>query len=131
MSVFGAFLVRIQSVCEKNGPEKLRTRTLLFATIDSVLSFNIYITSLCFKKIQKLDALPRITNYMNFYKKQTLLKNFFTSKSNYFPLNRMSNSRGLSTRINHLLKHLLRNPRRLKRMLHLKIHSGKRLNVFY
>ena len=39
---------------------------------------------------------------MTFDKKTNIFGTFFTSKSNYFSLNRMLNSRGLSTEINHL-----------------------------
>ena len=76
--------------------------TLLGATIDSALLFDIYATSQCFKIIQKLDVFYRITNYMTFDKKTNIFGTFFTSKSNYFSLNRMLNGRGLSTKINHL-----------------------------
>ena len=51
--------------------------TLLGATIDSALLFDIYATSQCFKTIQKLDAFSRITNYMTFDKKTNIFGNIF------------------------------------------------------
>ena len=51
--------------------------TLLGATIDSALLFDIYATSQCFKIIQKLDVFYRITNYMTFDKKTNIFGNIF------------------------------------------------------
>ena len=51
--------------------------TLLGATIDSALLFDIYATSQCFKIIQKLDVFYRITNYMTFDKKANIFGNIF------------------------------------------------------
>ena len=53
-----------ESTIESSNSEKL-----LGVTIDSKLSFDDHITNLCRKTSQKLHALSRVANYLNFDKK--------------------------------------------------------------
>ena len=46
----------------------------------------IIITSLCKKSSQKLHALARIAQYMDFEKRRSLMKVFVISQFNYCPL---------------------------------------------
>ena len=59
---------------------------LLRISIDTTLSFEHHITSLCKKASQKLHALARIADYMDFKKRRSLMKAFVISQSNYCPL---------------------------------------------
>ena len=66
---------------------------LLGITIDSKLSFDDHVTSLCKKTSQKLHALTRVAQYMDIPKA-------FNSQFGYCPLVWMSHSRKLNNRIN-------------------------------
>ena len=56
-------------------------------SIDTTLSFEQHhITSLCKKASQKLHALARITHYMDFEKRRSLMKAFVIHQFNYCPL---------------------------------------------
>ena len=59
---------------------------LLRITIDSELTFNKHITSLCSKANQKRRALARITKYMTIDKRKILLNSFVTAQFNYCTL---------------------------------------------
>ena len=66
---------------ENNISEKL-----LGVTIDSDLKFDIHVNNLCKKATQKLNALARISGYMDSSKKRTTMKVFITSHFSYCPL---------------------------------------------
>ena len=55
-------------------------------SIDTTLSFEHHITSLCKKASQKLHALARIAHYTDFEKRRSLMKAFVISQFNYCPL---------------------------------------------
>ena len=59
---------------------------LLGISIDTTLSFEHHITSLCKKASQKLHVHARIAHYMDFKKRRSLMKAFVISRSNYCPL---------------------------------------------
>ena len=59
---------------------------LLGVKIDSNLSFEYHVTSLCRKTSQKLNALARKSHYMDFNKHRNLMKAFVTSKFSYCAL---------------------------------------------
>ena len=82
--------------------ENKKEQKLLGVKFDSSLSFKGRITSLCKKASQKLNALARIVNYMDFPKRKVLMKAFITSQFSYCPLIRMFHSRTLSNRINNI-----------------------------
>ena len=59
---------------------------MLGIKLDSKLNFNSHINDICQKPGQKLNAISRITPYMNFAKRRLLVNAFFYSQSNYFQL---------------------------------------------
>ena len=65
--------------------ESSKKEKLLVISIDTTLSFEHHITSLCKKASQKLHALARIAHYMDFEKRKSLLKAFIISQFNYCP----------------------------------------------
>ena len=77
-------------------------------SIDTTLSFEHHITSLCKKASQKLHALARIAHYMDFEKRRSLMKAFVISQFNYCPLIWMFHNRALNNRINKIHERALR-----------------------
>ena len=63
-----------------------REEKLLGVKIDSKLSFENHVSSLCKKASQKLHALARVVNFMDLAKRKSLMKAFITSQFNYCPL---------------------------------------------
>ena len=61
-------------------------QVLLGITIDSNLTFENHINSICKKTSQKLNALTRIAPDMNIEKQITIMKSFVTSQFSYCPL---------------------------------------------
>ena len=76
-----------------------REEKLLGVKIDSKLSFENHVSSLCKKASQKLHALARVVNFMDLAKRKSLMKAFITSQFNYCPLIWMFHSRQLNNRI--------------------------------
>ena len=81
---------------------------LLGIKIDTKLSLENHVSSLCKKASQKLHALARIVNYMDLSKRKSLMKAFVTSQFNYCPLIWMFHSRELNNRINRIHERALR-----------------------
>ena len=77
-------------------------------SIDTRLSFEHHITSLCKKASQKLHALARIAHYVDFEKRRSLMKAFVISQFNYCPLIWMFHNRTLNNRINKIHERGLR-----------------------
>ena len=75
---------------------------LLGVHIDSKLSFNDHVTSLCVKAGRKLTALTRITNLLSIEKRKILINSFVDSQFNYGKLIWMFHSRKLNSKINRL-----------------------------
>ena len=84
------------------------SQVLLGITIDSKLSFNEHINNLCKKASSKLNALARISNYMDFPKRRVIMKSFITSQFSYCPLIWMFHSRALNRKINSIHERALR-----------------------
>ena len=92
--------------------ESSKKEKLLGITIDTRLSFQHHITSLCKKASQKLHALARIAHYTHaltriahytdFEKRRSLMKAFVISQFNYCPLIWMFHNRALNNRINRI-----------------------------
>ena len=76
--------------------------------IDSELSFDQHISSICSKASKKLYALGRIASFMSFNKRRTLMKAFIESQFNYFPLIWMFHSRTMNNKINRIHERALR-----------------------
>ena len=81
---------------------------LLGITIDSKLSFDDHVTSLCKKACQKLHALARVAQYMDIPKRRAIMKAFINSQFGYCPLVWMWHSRKLNNRINKIHERALR-----------------------
>ena len=82
--------------------------TLLGILIDSELSFDQHISSICSKASKKLHALGRIASFMSFNKRRTLMKAFIESQFNYCPLIWMFQSRTMNNKINRIHERALR-----------------------
>ena len=76
--------------------------------INTKLSFENYVFSLCKKASQKLYALARVVNFMDLGKRKSLMKAFITPQFNYCPLIWMFHSRQLNNRINKIQERALR-----------------------
>ena len=83
-------------------------KTLLGILIDSELSFDQHVSSICSKASKKLLALGRIATFMSFKKRRTLLKAFTESQFNYCPLIWMFHSRITNRKINRIHERALK-----------------------
>ena len=91
--------------------KKVKTNTketLLGILIDSELSFDQHISSICSKASKKLHALGRIASFMSFNKRRTLMKAFIESQFNYCPLIWMFHSRTMNGKIDRIHERALR-----------------------
>ena len=61
-------------------------QVLLGITIDSNITFENHISSICKKACQKLNARARINSNMNIQKQRTIMKCFVTALFGYFSL---------------------------------------------
>ena len=73
--------VKIEEFDVKNSREE----KLLGVKIDSKLSFENHVSSLCKKATQKLHALARVVSFMDLENRKSLRKAFITSQFNYCP----------------------------------------------
>ena len=81
---------------------------LLGIVIDSNLIFEDHVSKICKKASQKLNALARVSSYMDIHKKKLLMKSFITSQFGYCPLIWMFHSRTLNNKINAIHERALR-----------------------
>ena len=81
---------------------------LLGITIDSQLTFEPHINQMCTKASQKLNAISRISQFMNFDQRKLIVNAFLNSQFSYCPLTWMSHSRSLNNKINCLHERCLR-----------------------
>ena len=88
--------------------ESSRCEKLLGVFIDSDLSFEYHINTLCRKSNQKLHALSRVAKYISQDKRRILFKSFVISQFSYCPLVWMCHSRGLNNKINKVHDRALR-----------------------
>ena len=82
--------------------------TLLGILIDSELSFDQHISSICSKARKKLHALGRIATLVSFNKHRTLMKAFIQSQFNYCPLIWMFHSKTMNNKMNRIHERALR-----------------------
>ena len=80
----------------------------LGVTIDSNLSFEKHINNLCKKASQELNALARISGYINLQKRRVIMKSFIISQFGYCPLSWMFHSKRLHNKINSIHERALR-----------------------
>ena len=66
--------------------ENSREKKFLGVKIESNLSFEYHVSSLCKKTSQKLHALERVVNFMGLARRKNLMKAFITTQVNYYPL---------------------------------------------
>ena len=85
-----------------------QSKKLLGVTFDNKLKLEKYIDTICQKANIKLNALARITPYMEMTKRRILMNAFFDSQFNYCPLIWMFHSRNLNNKINRLHECCLR-----------------------
>ena len=83
-------------------------QVLLVIKIDSNLNIENHINSICKKASQKLNALARITPYMNMQKRRAIMKFFAISQFSFCPLTWMFHSRCLNNKINSIHERALR-----------------------
>ena len=81
---------------------------LLGVNIDSKLSFNTHVSSLCVKTGRKLTALSRLAKFLTTQQRRVLIKAFIESQFNYCRLVWMFHSRTLNNKINKLQERSLR-----------------------
>ncbi len=81
---------------------------LLGVTIDNKLRFNTHVLEICRTAQQKLSALIRHSNILNFEKRRILLKSFIESQFGYCPLVWMFHDRGVEHKINRVHERALR-----------------------
>ena len=81
---------------------------LLEIQIDSGLSFDEHISSICNKVGKKINVVSCIVNYMSFDKCRMQIKAFIESQFNYCPLIWMFHPRTLNNKVNRLHERTLR-----------------------
>ena len=81
---------------------------LLGITIDNKLQFKNHILELCKTAHNKLSALIRYSNILNFEKRRSLMKSFIESQFAYSPLTWMFHDRGINNKINRVHERTLR-----------------------
>ena len=74
---------RATATIDNNYIESEENQVLRGITIDSNLSFDSHISSICNKASQKFHALGRIAPYMNTKKQRKIVKSFVTSQFDY------------------------------------------------
>ncbi len=84
------------------------SQKLLGVKIDNKLKFNIYVESLCKKASQKLHGLSRVSKYMTFEQRKTIMHSFILAHFGYCPLVWMFHSRELNNKINKIHQRSLR-----------------------
>ena len=81
---------------------------LLGVHFDNRLTFDYHISGLCKKASKKINALARVSQYMNLSKRKILMNAFFDSQFKYCPLIWMYHSRTNNRKIDKLHEGCLR-----------------------
>ena len=82
------------------------TKTLLGINIKAKLKFHVHVGIIGQKANRKLNALAKITNYMELSKNDILMNAFFTIQFNYCPAIWMCHSCSLINKINGFFRTL-------------------------
>ena len=77
-------------------------------TIDKNLNFKSHVSNLCKRASQKLQALARVSAFMNPDKLRLLMNGFIKSQFSYCPLIWMFHDRALNAKVNKILERALR-----------------------
>ena len=104
LSITDAFNFEISETVIRNSNSK----KLLGETFDNKLKFEKHIITICQRANRKLNALARLTPYMELGKKRMLVNAFFISQFHYCPVIWMLHSRALNNKINRLHERCLR-----------------------
>ena len=88
--------------------ENTECEKLLGIKVDCRLNFENYLGGAIKKASNKINALSRITPFINLSEKKMLMNSFFKSQFSYCPLVWMCHSRTMNNKINHLLERCLR-----------------------
>ena len=75
--------------------------------METKLKFDSHVTTLCNKASNKLHALSRVSKYMKFNQRKTILASYIISQFGHCPLVWIFHSRKLNNRINRLHKRSL------------------------
>ena len=89
-------------ICNSN------SKKLPGVTFDNKLKFEKHIITICQRANRKLNALARLTSYMELGKRRILMNAFFNSQFNYCPVIWICHSRVLNNKINRLHERCLR-----------------------
>ena len=73
-----------------------RSQKLLGVAFDNKLKFDKLIENICQKKNRKLNALVKVTNYMELPERRILMNMFFKAQFKYSPVIWMFHSRSLT-----------------------------------
>ena len=85
-----------------------KSKKLLGITFDNKLKFEKHIITICQRANRKLNALARLTPYMEVGKRRILMNVFFNSQFNYCPITWMCHSCTLNNKINRQHERCLR-----------------------
>ena len=77
--------VKTSIMIEKKQIRNSSCEKLLGVFFDSKLTFQSHIDNICKKASQKLNAISRITPYMDLNKKRLAVNTFFMAQFNYCP----------------------------------------------
>ena len=104
VSTTDAFSFEISETVIRNSISK----KLLGVTSGSKLKFEEHIITICQRANRKLNALAKLTTYMELGKRLMLMNTFFNSQFNYCPVIWICHSRPLNNKINRLHEQCLR-----------------------
>ena len=98
------------TICNVGKSQVIETNKvkLLGLSINSNLSFDDHMKTICKKASKKLNALSRQCAILPFYRRKMLMNAFFNSQFSYCPLVWMCHSRSINTKINNLHYRALR-----------------------
>ena len=88
--------------------EECKKGKLLGITFDNQLTISDHIKCICKQTSNKLDALARISHYLNNHKRKILMKSFIISQFNYCPIIWMYCQRKCNNSINRIHERALR-----------------------
>ena len=91
-------------ICKIDNTQIIETHLvkLLGIQMESELTFNNYLETVCKRASQKLNALSRLCLFIPLHKRKMLIQAFFNSQFSYCPLVWMFHSRHISTKKNNL-----------------------------
>ena len=104
----GSSSVKTNIMIENKQIRNSSCEKLLGLFFDSKLTFQSHVDNICKKASQKLNAISRITPYMDLNKERLAVNAFFIAQFNYCPLIWMCHNRTYNNKINRLHERCLR-----------------------